>query len=213
MTTAVLKKPTRPYGPEANGLKMSPEEFDRAEFQEGWRYELVNGVVVVSPIPSEGEVDPNEELGHWLRTYQESHPQGSSLDKTLPEREVRAGKNRRRADRLIWAGLGRRPRRHEPPTIIVEFVSRRKRDRLRDYEDKRDEYLKIHVKEYWLIDRFQRIMTVFVRQGSKFRRRVVREEQAYRTLLLPGFILPLAKLLALADDWSAEEADEGEELL
>jgi hypothetical protein len=30
---------------------------------------------------------------------------------------------------------------------------------------------------------------------------VVREKDVYRTPLLPGFELPLAQLLALADDW------------
>lgn len=208
MTTATLKKQPRDIGPEANGAIMTPEEFDRASFSEDWRFELVNGVLVVSPIPSEGEVDPNEELGRWLRNYQADHPQGSALDKTLPEREVRAGRNRRRADRLIWVGLGRRPRRHETPSIIVEFVSRRKRDRVRDYEDKRDEYMKIRVKEYWLIDRFARVMTVFIREGAKFRKRVIREDQIYRTPLLPGFELPLARLLEIADDWIGEEEED-----
>lgn len=208
MATAALKKKARPFGPESNGIVMAPEEFDRAEFVEGHRYELINEVLIVSPIPSEGETDPNEELGHWLRSYQEDHPRGSALDKTLPEGEVRTGKNRRRADRLIWAGLGRLPRKHETPSIIAEFVSARKRDRLRDYEVKRDEYLKIHVREYWVIDRFARIVTVFSCQGTKARKRVVREGQTYRTPLLPGFELPLSRLLTFADAWPSEEDED-----
>jgi Uma2 family endonuclease len=197
----VTEKTMRVFGPEANGTLMTPREFDRAEFEEGWRYELIHGVLIVSPIPSEEEVDPNEELGRWLRNYREAHPQGSSLNKTLFERTVRTRTNRRRADRLIWAGLGRLPRRNELPTIVVEFVSPGKRDRRRDYEEKRDEYLGIGVREYWVIDRFQRTLTVFTRQGGKIRKRVVREKQTYTTDLLPGFELPLAKLLALADEW------------
>src|SRR5205085_1598421 len=79
---------------------------------------------------------------------------GRSLDATLPEQTVATGANRRRADRVIWAGLGRLPRRGETPTMIVEFVSRGRRDRVRDYEEKRDEYIAIGVREYWVIDRF-----------------------------------------------------------
>src|SRR5450432_1229757 len=125
-------KPKYKFGFESNGILMTPQEFDDADpddFDECWDYELINGVLVVSPIPMVQEVDPNEELGHMLRTYGESHPQGKFLDKTLPERYVKTGRNRRKADRVIWAGLGRLPRKAETPTVVVEFVSSRKRDR------------------------------------------------------------------------------------
>jgi Uma2 family endonuclease len=215
MTPALLRKQKKvtteiEFGPASSGILMTPEEFDGAEFEEGWRYELINGVLVVSPIPFEAETDPNEELGHWLRNYQESHPKGSNLDKTLPERTVRTGANRRRADRAIWAGLGRLPRRFETPSIIAEFVSKGKRNRVRDYETKRDEFMAINVKEYWVIDRFDRCMVVFTRHNGKTKHRVIREDQVYKTPLLPGFELPLAKLLALTDQWAKRDEEEGE---
>jgi Uma2 family endonuclease len=194
-----------PFGPESNGILMTPEEFDAADFDEFWSYELINGILIVSPIPFEEEVDPNEELGHLLRQYQESHPQGSALNKTLFERYVRTKTSRRRADRLIWAGLGRHPRRNEIPTIAIEFVSKRKRDRVRDYETKRDEYRRLKIKEYWIIDRFMQTMTVFSTVSSKRRMRVIQKDQVYKTDLLPGFELPLARLFALAAGWSEDE--------
>lgn len=187
---------------------MTPREFDHAEFEDGWRYELINGVLIVSPIPLENEVDPNEELGHWLRTYQESHPEGAALNATLPERLVRTGANRRRADRLIWAGLGRLPRRGEKPTIIAEFVSAGKRDRIRDYVEKRAEYMKIGVKEYWIIDRFNRTLTVFSRHRGQAKKQVLKESQTYSSPLLPGFELPLAKLLTIADRWTGSPLED-----
>jgi Uma2 family endonuclease len=198
-------------GPGANGTLMTPVEFDHAEFEDGWRYELINGVLVASPIPSEKEADPNEELGFLLRLYKETHPKGSSLDSTLPERFVRTGKNRRRADRLIWAGLGRLPRKNETPTAIAEFVSAGKRNRERDYEAKRDEYMAINVQEYWIIDRFDRCMVVFDRKGGQIRKRVIREQQTYKTPLLPGFVLSLARLLAAADRWTETETEDNED--
>ena len=212
-TVALKKRRKRPpmIGPADNGMIMSPEEFDRIDYEdceEGWRYELINGVLIVSPIPSVQEVDPNEELGRLLRNYQEMHAKGRALDKTLPERIVYLGDNRRRPDRVIWAGLGRLPRERELPTIIVEFVSKRKRDRVLDYETKRDEYIDAGVKEYWVIDRFQRIMTVFSKSHARIRRKVVQTQQSYRTDLLPGFDLRIAKLFALADDWSDEHDDD-----
>ncbi|MBY0527586.1 MAG: Uma2 family endonuclease [Gemmataceae bacterium] len=208
MATATLKKTTRPLGPECNGFLLTACEFDRADFINGWRYELLNGVLIVTPIPSDGEVDPNEELGHWLRNYRERHPEGLALDATLPERYVFLGDNRRRADRVLWTGLRRMPRRRETPSIVAEFVSRRRRDQLRDYKTKRDEYLEAGVKEYWVINRFQRIMTVFTRKAGKIHPRVIRADQIYRPNLLPGFELPLAKLLAQADRWPDEERDD-----
>jgi Uma2 family endonuclease len=199
------KPETLTFGLESNGILMSLEEFDRADFDyENGRYELVNGVLIVSPTPSEQEADANEELGYLLRHYKEHHPKGKALDKTLPERVVKCAANRRRADRVIWAGLGRLPQRGETPTIIVEFVSSRKRARKRDYESKREDYLAIDVPEYWVIDRFTESMTVHILEEGKYRKKIGSSRQSYRTKLLPGFALPLARLLALAAEWADE---------
>ena len=190
---------------------MTAEEFDAADYEDfdpGWDYELINGVLLVSPIPLEQERDPNDELGYVLRAFQELHPKGKALDKTLPEHYVKTGRNRRKADRVIWAGLGRLPRKGEAPTVVVEFVSSRKRDRERDYESKREEYRKAKVQEYWIIDRFERIMTAHILENGAYRKKVVTAKQTYRTKLLPGFELPLARLFALADQWDDQAEDQ-----
>jgi Uma2 family endonuclease len=208
MSVALLKprlklRPSVTIGFECAGIRMSEDEFDAADFDDQWVYELINGVLVVSPIPGEAEVDPNEELGRMLRNYRESHPKGKSLDRTLPERYVQWPKNRRRADRLIWAGLGRRPMpKRDVPAIAVEFVSHGRRNWLRDYSEKLEEYMALGVLEYWVIDRFDRTMTVFTKTRGKQHRRVVRATQVYRTPLLPGFQLRLAVLFKLADEWT-----------
>jgi hypothetical protein len=115
MAPVAPAKPARVFGPESNGILMTPREFDTAEFDECWRYELINGLLIVTPFPLINEADPNEELGCLLRGYQETHPQGLALDPTLYERIVRTGENRRRTARVVWAGLGRLPRRGEVP--------------------------------------------------------------------------------------------------
>jgi len=189
-------------GPHSNGTLLSPWEFDAATFEVGWRYELVNGVLIVNPPPSLAERDPNEELGHWLRKYQQSHPEGVSLDFTVSEQTVHVGANRRRVDRAIWAGLGRLPHDAETPTIAVEFVSEGRRSRERDYQIKRDEYQSAGISEYWVIDRFDRTMTVYRFGRGKLTQKVLSERQTYATPILPGFKLPLARLFPLMDRWN-----------
>ena len=190
-------------GPHSNGILLSPWEFDGADFEPGWRYELVNGVLIVNPAPLLEERDPNEELGRWLRNYQESHPNGSALDFTVSEQTVQISPHRRRVDRAIWAGLGRLPEKNETPTITVEFVSEGQRNRQRDYDTKRDEYQTAGVREYWVIDRFEHKMTVHRFTGGKMTEKSFSRRQTYTTQLLPGFKLPLAKLFKLADRWNA----------
>ncbi len=185
----------------SNGMELAPEEFDSVtEWDPAYRYELIRGVVIVSPIPAEGEAAPVDRLGYLLQRYQEDHPEGASLDMTLPERYVYLHDgSRRRADRVIWAGLGRLPDpKLDPPAIAVEFVSRSRRDRKRDYEIKRREYREVGVAEYWIIDRFRRTMTVSFLDGTE---RVVAENETYESRLLPGFVLPLQNLMAIADRW------------
>jgi Uma2 family endonuclease len=204
-------EPQYQFGIESNGILMSPEEFDDADYEDFdplWSYELINGVLVVSPIPLEQEADPNDELGYLLRSYQENHAEGKALDKTLPERYVKCGRNRRKPDRVIWAGLERLPREYETPTIAVEFVSRRKRDRVLDYETKRREYQKARIQEYWIIDRFQKLMTVHILEDGKYRKKVIHAKQNYRTKVLPGFELPLGRLIDMANQWDDESRDE-----
>jgi Uma2 family endonuclease len=187
----------------SNGMLMTPAEFDAVtDIDDRYVYELIHGVLVVSRSPSVTERDPNDELGYRLRYYQDEHPQGSALDRTVPEQYIRTLDSRRRADRVIWAGLDRVPNLEtDVPTIVVEFVSKSKRDRQRDYEEKRREYLALGVSEYWIIDRFRRVLTVYRRPPAEPAEQVVDAKGTYRTDLLPGFELPLARLLAVADDW------------
>lgn len=201
---ATVQLETFVLGPEHNGIRMSTHEFDAiTEYDELYNYELVHGVVVVNPIPSPEERGPNGELEYLLRYYREYHDDGSSLDETLVEEYVRTGDSRRRADRVIWAGLGQQPDpATDVPTIVVEFVSKGRRNWQRDYVEKRDEYLELGVKEYWVIDRFERRMTVFKKLGEQTTETIVQENEIYRTELLPGFELPLARLLAVADRWT-----------
>jgi Uma2 family endonuclease len=196
------------FGIESNGIVMTPQEFDRADFDDEYTFELVNGVVIASPLVSMADADMHEELGYFLRTYRDNHPNGALLNATLPRRYVHLGPDRRRPERVIWAGLGRRPFQNEKPTIVGEFVSYAKRDLLRDYESKRSQYESIGIAEYWLIDRFRRKLTASILEEGVYRNRVFRQRQTYRTDLLAGFEFPLSHLLELADRWIEANGEE-----
>lgn len=207
---ALASQFTIPYGPRDAGIPLTLDEFEAADFEEGYRYELIHGVLVVNAAPLEEERDANDELGYWLRDYKASHPQGSALDLTLPEQDLRTRVQIRRADRVIWTGLGRIPRtrglvrRRDLPSIVIEFPSARPADMRRDYEEKRIEYRDLGVREYWIFDRFRRALMIYRWQGKRWAKLVVREDETYTTPLLPGFELSVAALLAVSDRYSAE---------
>ena len=53
-------------GPELAGSLLTAEEFDAAEdADELYDYQLIQGVLVVTPPPSAGERSQNYLLGHW----------------------------------------------------------------------------------------------------------------------------------------------------
>lgn len=207
---AATAAPPLVLGRRSAGALMTPEEFDAVtEYDENYLYELIHGVLVVNPIALADETDPNEQLGFLLRLYRESHPQGRVLDATMPQQYVRTATGRRIADRLLWIGLGRLPNRdRDVANIAVEFVSAGKRNRKRDYEEKRREYMAVGIGEYWIINRFERNMTVVINDPTGPRERVVPEHETYSTPLLPGFELPLGQLIALASQWQSSEDDD-----
>jgi Uma2 family endonuclease len=191
------------FGPLDNGRLMTMDEFDaltQDDVDEGYRYELIHGVFIVSPAAGPVETDPNDQLGFLLRLYDLYHP--GVIDKTVYERDIRTKSSWRRADRVIWIGLGRVPKiKKDVPTIAVEFVSAGTRNRRRDYEEKRQEYLDVGVQEFWLFDRFKKQLTVFHRRGGTDQEQVISMTESYTTPLLPGFELPVGQVLSRAEDW------------
>ena len=200
---STIAPPRLVLGPGLAGIFLTPDEFDAIEdVDRNYRYELINGRLIVSPPALEAERGPNEELGRRLLNYRDSHPQGSALDDTLPEHTVITNANRRRADRVIWTGLGRHPDPlQDLPSIVAEWVSEAKRDWHRDYVEKAQEYREIGIIEYWILDRFRRTLTVHRGTREAPEKVVIHEGETYCTPLLPGFELPLSELLAVADRW------------
>ncbi|HEV3237471.1 MAG TPA: hypothetical protein VGZ25_10815, partial [Gemmataceae bacterium] len=67
------------------------------------------------------------------------------------------------------------------------------------------EYMAIGIKEFWIIDRFRRVMTIVTKKRGRICDQKIKENEVYRTPLLPGFEVPLARLLQLADQLAQAE--------
>ena len=201
---AALKPVPRILGPEHNGIVMRPEDVDAVEeCDRFYQYELIAGRVLVRPLPGAAQRAATDRLGYWLLTWRDSHPQGWLLDDTLYHQLVKVGADRRMVHRAIWAGLGRQPNvDDDPPTIAVDLLPSRSADLDRECDEKRIAFASVGIPEYWSVDLFRRTMSVSRTGKDPVEELIVREDETYRTQLLPGFELPMRKLLTVADRYS-----------
>lgn len=149
-------------GPADHGRRMSLADFDHAEVQEGHCYELGRGVIVVSDVPKKRHLFQvaslrkqlmSSDFAHAGKTQviaggseckimvvgyeSERHP-NLALYMTLPPEE----------GKLFWFTW--------IPELVIEVVS--PGSELRDYQEKREEYLAFGVREYWVFEAAKREM-------------------------------------------------------
>lgn len=79
------------------------------------------------------------------------------------------------------------------PNLVVEIIGRGSKKR--DTVEKREEYLRVGIDEYWIIDPVKRILIVHHRAGDTWDVETVSETTLYRTFLLPGLEVRLGDLL------------------
>ncbi len=69
----------RRFGPGSAGLLLTPEEFDAISYDQcnkRFRYELIRGVLVVSPMAGRSQTSPNDYLAYLLWNYHRNSPPG-----------------------------------------------------------------------------------------------------------------------------------------
>jgi len=151
----------------------------------------------VSPSRRAKERHPNDRLGQWLWNTKTSIR--SDHRWTNPAgRRSRPRKTAVEWDRAIWAGLGRDPEAGESRQSWSSS-SPEVRSIRTGIHRQAAEYREIGVRQYWVIDRFRRTLTVYTFSGESDQVQVISENQNYESPLLPGFELPLGLLLKLAD--------------
>lgn len=198
----MIQKAVSKLGPADHGRPMSLEDFDHAETQEGYLYELGRGVITVSDVLNRRHLLLVGEIRQQVSNYRAKFPErlntiaGSGECKLL----ISILESERHPDVAIylqppiddgddlWATW--------IPELVVEVVSPGSEER--DYVEKREEYLRFGVREYWIVDADKAQVLVLRRHGGKWVERVVQATEVYQTKLLPDFTLDVAALFQSA---------------
>ena len=175
-------------------MELSRAEFAEADETEPWRYERKDGrLVVMSPagLDHHSTVEP---IRDYLGAYRLANP--GVIEHVFQESWTNVGEETDRIPDLavyLVGGSGNLPER--VPDLIFEIVSKGKKNRDRDYAEKREDYEGIGVKEYVIVDRFDRRLTVLRLVGDSFSESTLGPDDTYTTPLLPGLEIPLQGIL------------------
>jgi Uma2 family endonuclease len=190
-------------GPADRDRPMTLEEFLAGDYEEGYRYELIDGRLYVSPEANLPEDWVAEWLSFRLMRYAKTHPRilkhvtpkarvfvpGRAVV-SAPEPDVTAYRRfplHRRIRDIRWEDVN--------PILVAEVLSAD--DPNKDLVRNVAVYLQVpSIKEYWVFDARQDAdeptMTVYRRRGKVWRRPIeVGPRERYTTPLLPGFKLVL----------------------
>lgn len=181
-------------GPEARyrGLRMTADKY-LALPDDGFRYELMDGVVSMSPSASYWHQRLQFEIARQIDDYLRQNPIG----------EVVTDIDVRLRDDLVYRpdvvflttakAAGCHERVTEIPDVVVEGVS--PDSRVYDSETKRGDYQAAGVAEYGLIDPQRNSFRFFVRRGDSFHEPPP-SKGVYAATVLPNFQLDLQRLRA-----------------
>ncbi len=184
------------------GLRMTADEFLEIP-DDGYNYELIDGVVIMSPSPSPKHQAVAWEISTQLGMYLRDHPVGSAfaeLDVHLGEGSV--GGDLVYKPEILFVRAERLPQMSDKivggPDLVVEVVSRG--SRRMDSETKKGDYERFGVREYWLIDPERKAMIFYRLQEGKF----VEGPSAGDTFVsqaVSGFVLDLVRVRETFKPW------------
>jgi Uma2 family endonuclease len=187
-------------GPGDHGRAMTLEEYEQGDYEQGYKYEIIDGKLYVSPEPNAPEGIVEDWLGQKLQEYRKDHPDvinfvhlktrvfvHSRERATVPEPDIAAYRNfplRRRWRDIRWEEVS--------PILIVEILTGD--DPSKDLVRNAELYFEVPtVKEYWVVDAREEpeepSMRVHRRHGQRWRIIDLAFGGVYTTRLLPGFEL------------------------
>jgi Uma2 family endonuclease len=184
------------------GLRMSADEFLRLPGG-ACNYELINGVVMMSPSPKPRHRRVAMNIATQIGIYLLEHPVGE----VLAEIDVHLGRGPEGGDlvyrpELVFIRSERLRKMRDQisgaPDLVVEVVSRGSR-RL-DSETKKADYERCGVREYWLIDPERKAMAFYRLRGRRFVE-ISTRGKAFASRAVPGFVLDLSRVRAAFKPW------------
>ena len=192
---------TRQIGPADQGLRMTLQEFIEADWQGGWLYELARGVLDVTEVPLPPHALTVNRVADLFALFNRAHPGIIYLRGGGGECRIRLEgmQSDRHPDQAIYLSpppAGPSPWSRWVPAIVVEVVSKGGEDR--DYVEKREEYLRFGITEYWILDPMLRRLLVLAPRRRCLGGAGHPGRQDDRTDLLPGLIVRPSELLGLA---------------
>jgi len=175
---------------------MSLDEFEFAEGEKGYLYELSRGVVTVTDVPNPGHLLLMVAARNQFIAYELANPGrlflvAGCMDCKIPLADL---ESERHPDIAIYKMAP--PSEGEEvwsvwiPELVIEIVSPGSGHR--DYEEKPEEYFRFGVKEYWIVDSRRQQMLVLRRLRGKWSSRTVVPGESYTTRLFPGLTFDLA---------------------
>ena len=188
-------------GPRDHDRPLSREEYQSAEYQEGYRYELIHGRLYVSPLPRIPHDRTVRYIDRKLDDYSREHPEVMNMVSTAAEVHVPPESPDADSDTYVQPDIAAYkdvPKRHDlqwediSPFLVVEVLSPNNPEK--DLERNVVVYHQVPtIKEYWIVDGItdpeRPSMTVFRRWGRQWRKIAVPFDTVYTTPLLPGFEL------------------------
>jgi Uma2 family endonuclease len=191
-----------------HGRTLTLEVFLDAQVEDGSRYELARGVVDVTKVPSSPHRQLVRNLYIAMAEYRRTYPGvvlcfggGNEFQLLIPM--LISGRNPDLGVVLRSTPSDRRG--NDTPALAAEVVSRGSIKR--DDETKREEYLAYGLLEYWIVDRFDRKVTLLSRNGDTRDEAVFRDDQRLASIVLPGFATTVTDLWADVVDDNADHDD------
>jgi hypothetical protein len=191
-----MSKTATKIGPADHGRRMSLEEYEQAEEQEGYLYELSRGIITVSDVPNRLHLFIVAAIRTFLQGYMALQPGRIQIIAAGNECKLPMSDfgSERHLDLALYLTLA--PEFDDGtlwdvwiPEIVIEVVSAS--SRTRHYDEKPEEYLRFGVKEYWIVDPDRRLMVVLRRSRGRWVETSVAPPAVYRTRLLPGLELSI----------------------
>jgi Uma2 family endonuclease len=197
MSTATLQH----FGPTDHGRELTYDEYLAGDYEEGYKYELIEGRLYVSPMPNYPHARIEAYVHEALLFYQVRHP--GVIQKifakarvfipgikqtTCPEPDLSAYSTCPPGSKVKWQELS--------PFIVVEVVSEDDSDK--DYVRNVDLYQRVpSIREYWVFDNCGDddgpTLRIYHRSTARQKWKVADygPDDVYSTALLPGLKLPI----------------------